>query len=165
MTAARKRRRYERDASNSHKLDLTVCDGPVKRDLLQQTYAVVSTLREYALLSLPSNSRLRRKKISSLGRVNPATELETNISNFLDSTLICDVKSSSKADSTTYTQWLSFSQNGDESHVTISGGISDSKSTQSEVRIYLSSLYHVFFFHVPFPVSHILVPNGTWLIR
>ncbi|TWU77862.1 hypothetical protein ED733_003460 [Metarhizium rileyi] len=132
MAASRKRRRPERDASSSDSHAI-VRHGPVRRDLLQHTYAVVLSLREYALLKLPSSSRLRRKKINSLGKGKSPSELETTISNFLDSTLICDSNAISQTDDTTYTQWLSFSQKGDDSYVTISGSTSESENTQSEL--------------------------------
>lgn len=134
MTSGRKRKRHERDASNSDN-GVVACDGPVRRDLLRHAYATVLTLREYALLKLPSSSRLRRKKISSLGKGNSVSELEAAVSEFLDSTLICDSKAILQTDNASYAQWLSFSQNGDESHVTISGDLPESENTLSEVCI------------------------------
>lgn len=133
MAVGHKRKSRESDASGSNNLAAIVHDGPVKRDLLRQTYSTVFTLREYALLKLPCSSRLRRKKINSLGKINTATELEGTLSTFLDSTLICGSEILPQSDDAAYEQWLSFSQKGDESHVTLSGGIQDSESTQSEV--------------------------------
>lgn len=139
MAVGRKRKRHEHEhehehgASNLDMLDPVGADGLVRRDLLQHAYTTVLTLREYALLKLPSSSRLRRKKINHLGKGNSVTELETTISKFLDSTLICGSDPTLQSNHATYEQWLSFSQKGDESHVTISGGISDSENTQSEV--------------------------------
>ncbi|EXV02575.1 telomerase ribonucleoprotein complex - RNA binding domain protein [Metarhizium robertsii] len=132
MTSGRKRKRHERDASNSDN-GVAACDGPVRRDLLRHAYTTVLTLREYALLKLPTSSRLRRKKISSLGKGTSVSELEAAVSEFLDSTLICDSKAILQTDNASYAQWLSFSQNGDESHVTISGDLPESENTLSEL--------------------------------
>ncbi|KHN99861.1 telomerase reverse transcriptase [Metarhizium album ARSEF 1941] len=134
MTAGRKRRRHERDASSPDD-DVVVRDGLVRRDLLRHAYATVLTLREYALFKLPSSSRLRRKKISSLGQGNCADEheLEAVVAKFLDSTLICSSDTLLQTDNTSYEQWLAFSQKGDDSHITISGGISECEGTQSEL--------------------------------
>lgn len=109
-------------------------DGPVKQDLLGQAYSTVLTLREYALRKLPSSSRLRRKKVGSIGLSGPATELDLGISRFLDSTLVCSCAEVLHHDDSTYEQWLSFSQRGaDDSHVTINGGVVDAQDLQSQV--------------------------------
>lgn len=136
MALGHKRKRYENDASDANKLAAIVHEGPVKRDLLRQTYPSVLTLREYTLLKLPRCSRLRRKKITSLGKASTATKLEGALSTFLDSTLICGPNVVPQSDDAAYEQWLSFSQRGDDSHVTLSGGIQDSETTQSEVCIF-----------------------------
>ncbi|GAB0139569.1 hypothetical protein EsHS_00000218 [Epichloe bromicola] len=109
-----------------------VHEGAVKRHLLTQSYTSVLTLREYALLRLPSGSRLRRKKIKFLGHGDDTTDIEKRISCFLDSTLICSCNTISQDDDATFEQWLSFSQKGDDSHVTLSSGIPDAANTQSE---------------------------------
>ncbi|EFY88706.1 telomerase reverse transcriptase, putative [Metarhizium acridum CQMa 102] len=132
MTCGRKRKRHERDASNSDN-GVAACDGPVRRDLLRHTYATVLTLREYALLKLPNSSRLRRKKISCLGKGDSVSELEAAVSKFLDSTIICDSTAILQTDNASYAQWLSFSQKGDESHVTISGNVPECENTLSEL--------------------------------
>lgn len=135
MTVSHKRKRDDRDALSrkAAKPPGLYRDGPVKRDLLRQVYASVLTLREYALLKLPGSSRLRRKKIGALGQGENVSKLEAGISTFLDSTLVCGSTSTSLVDGTTYEQWLSFSQQGDESHVTLSDGVATSENTQSEV--------------------------------
>jgi hypothetical protein len=159
MAIGHKRKRHEQDTSNADQPETSVCHGSVKRDLLQQSYAVVLTLREYMLLKLPSSSRLRRKKINSLGKSNEVAELEATISNFLDSTLICDSDAVLQTNNAAYAQWLSFSQKGDESHVTISGAISESQNTQSEVGIFSP------FLHCNFESWARLIPNTSlWIL-
>lgn len=113
-------------------------ETPVKRDLLKQCYARVQTLREYLLAKLPGSSRLRRRKIEALGQGTERRELEDNVAHHLDTTLVCipkepPVQKDSGAGDIRWQQWLSFSQKGDESYVTLSGGSSASFFSQSEV--------------------------------
>lgn len=128
------------------KFDTTVASGnqtfasskqytPVKKDLLQQHYPLVYTLREHVLSSLPDTSRVRRKKIAALGSSIDASAVEMQLARVLDTTLVGTSPSASKSESggATWQQWLSFSQKGDESYVTISNGIASSIANQSEV--------------------------------
>ena len=96
---------------------------PVRRDLLEQCYAQVNSLRDYLLGKLPSSSRLRRKKIAAIGNGCECPDFEVKMANLLDSTLVCSTELPNAEDrSLRWQQWLSFSQQGnDESYVTISG--------------------------------------------
>lgn len=132
MVGCLKRKRSDPE-THSRPGKTKVHEGAVKRHLLTQSYTSVLTLREYALLRLPSGSRLRRKKIKFLGHGDDTTDIEKRISSFLDSTLICSCNAISQDDDATFEQWLSFSQKGDDSHVTLSSGIPDAANTQSEV--------------------------------
>ncbi|KAG6228390.1 hypothetical protein E4U26_001037 [Claviceps purpurea] len=137
MVNCRKRKRD--DAESCKAGTETVHRSAVKRHLLTEAYATVLTLREYALHKLPSSSRLRRKKLKLLGRGENATNAERKISYFLDSTLICSCNAVTvcQGKDATLEQWLSFSQNGDDSRVTISGGTPTAEHTQAELLLLL----------------------------
>lgn len=111
-------------------------DTPVRRDLLEQCYPHVQTLRQYLLAKLPGSSRLRRKKIAAFGQ-SDCRELETRLAHLLDTTLVCASKredaGQDEIKETRWKQWLSFSQKGDESYVTLSGGPKGPLFSQSEV--------------------------------
>lgn len=133
MARGVKRKRSDDDASDRQCLGTRRRDSPVNRDLLQQAYRVVQTLRDYVLCKLPSSSRLRRKKIASLGQRQDASEVESSLARVLDTTLVCSSELEPKGDDGVYKQYLSFSQRGDESYVTLSDGTSASADVQSEV--------------------------------
>ncbi|KYK55586.1 telomerase reverse transcriptase [Drechmeria coniospora] len=127
-----KRKRSRRDASGTCHGQSSDFELPVRRDLLSQCYGTVQTLRDYILCKLPRSSRLRRKKISSLRNGN---EFETNIGRFLDTSLvcICDQRQQPEVEVPVYEQFLSFSQRGDESYVTLSDGIPAATGVQAEI--------------------------------
>jgi hypothetical protein len=108
---------------------------PVKKDLLQHHYPFVCTLRQHVLSSLPDTSRVRRKKIAALGSSIDASEVEVQLARILDTALVGTSQSTPRSESeeNTWQQWLSFSQKGDESYVTISNGIASSIANQYEV--------------------------------
>ena len=111
-------------------------DTPVQLNLLRQCYPQVCTLRQYCLSRLPASSRLRRKKIAALGQNSEPRNVEVNLSGLLDTTLVCSAKQEEQQLETSHIrwqQWLSFSQKGDESYVTLAGGPEASVFCQSEV--------------------------------
>ncbi len=117
-------------------------DGPVKHTLLAQYYSSVQTLREYLLAKLPASSRIRRKKIASVGLVSSSagttcTDAEVALGHILDTTLVgCranDEPASDISPALRWEQWIGFSQRGDESYVTLSDGPRGSIYSQSEV--------------------------------
>ena len=121
--------------------------GVVRHALLSQYYPGLQTLRAYILVQLPSSSRLRRKKITSLGKPGDATfmEAEVQLSRLLDSTLVghCGTPRAPAEplqDDGRWEKWLEFSQKGDESYVTLSDGASEAYGLQSEVGYPLSRL-------------------------
>ncbi|KAG5978328.1 hypothetical protein E4U55_006241 [Claviceps digitariae] len=143
MVKCLKRKRDDAETCTSDKA--SAHSSAVKRDLLTEVYTTVLTLREYALLKLPSVSRLRRKKLKSLGRGDSATDIERRISSFLDSTLICSRDAiHQNDDSTTMEQWLSFSQIGDDSGVTLSGGTTNAANMQAEIMLDLLTERSIF---------------------
>jgi len=115
----------------------------VKHDLLAQYYTETVTLRQYFLLRLPKTSRLRRRKISSIGRVGPGadrtpTEEERLLGDYLDSTIVARRYSSGETDEKAdlrWKQWVAFSQKGSESCTTLSDGLKGSIYTQAEVSV------------------------------
>lgn len=108
--------------------------SPVKRDLLERSYPLVQTLRQYLLSKLPASSRLRRKKISALGKAEVCGESEIQVAQVLDTTLVCGKGQplDHAASDMRWQQWVSFSQKGDESYVTISDA-REAESSQSEI--------------------------------
>lgn len=134
MTRGTKRKRRDGDASSHGNLQPPNQASPVRRDLLEQCYSNVATLREHCLSKLPSSSRLRRKKIASLGQHDSNSEIESRLARLLDTALVCSHQPHDAAQDTRWEQWLSFSQKGDESYVTLSDGLSASIYSQSEVR-------------------------------
>jgi len=115
-------------------------DGAVKHTLLSQYYPRLRTLRAYVLEKLPSSSRLRRRKISSVGspRDTTVTDAETQLCRLLDSTLVGSHAEGQPRAGTLevdgrWQKWLDFSQTGDESYVSLSDGVSAAYCSQSEV--------------------------------
>lgn len=135
MPRGKKRKRSTNDASANQSPASSKHYTPVKKDILQQHYPLVCTLREYVLSELPDSSRIRRKKIAALGSGADASEVESQLARVLDTALVGTGPSTPKTDpgASTWEQWVSFSQKGDESYVTISKGIASSFGKQSEV--------------------------------
>ncbi|KAK3383007.1 hypothetical protein B0T24DRAFT_30151 [Lasiosphaeria ovina] len=128
-------------------------DQAVNHVLLSQYYSETETLRAHVLARLPVASRVRRKKISLMGRgpSSPArascTDEELALGNLLDSTIVATRRviepepepepepGAGKPDHR-WEQWVSFSQRGggeDKSYVTLSDGLRGSVFSQSEV--------------------------------
>ncbi|KXH63750.1 telomerase reverse transcriptase [Colletotrichum salicis] len=113
--------------------------GQVRHTLLQQHYDVVQTLREYLLSKLPGSSRLRRKKIASLGKDGaPRARIQDHdivpkLSSLLDTTLVCTQQRPGAQTDSRWEQWMSFSQKADDSVVSLSGGLARAMSSQSEI--------------------------------
>ncbi|OTA01947.1 hypothetical protein A9Z42_0022850 [Trichoderma parareesei] len=135
MSRGKKRKRGVNDASPNQGSASSKRYTPVKKDILQQHYPLVCTLREYVLSELPDTSRIRRKKIAALGSGPDVNEAETQLARVLDTALVGTGPSIPKSDpgASTWEQWVSFSQKGDESYVTISKGIASSFGKQSEI--------------------------------
>jgi len=127
-------------------------NNPAQHALLTRYYFNIRTLREYVLGKLPSSSRIRRKKIESVG-VNLSrssekaapTEGELALGRYLDTTLVgCRDEPKSalgKTPDLRWEQWLGFSQKGDESYVTLSDGLTGSIYSQSEVGLQRMTAY------------------------
>ena len=116
-------------------------DAIIKHALLTHYYLETQTLRQYALLELPPSSRIRRRKIASvgLGHLSPEkspTEDELALGELLDTTIVARRQQAEddRDDDHRWQQWVGFSQKGDESNVTLSDGLKGSIYSQSEVR-------------------------------
>ncbi|KAF4468417.1 telomerase reverse transcriptase, partial [Fusarium albosuccineum] len=133
MVVGQKRNVEPNDASNSKKQKISSSETPVRRDLLERCYARVITLREYVLANLPRGSRLRRKKVASIGHGGNSGEVEKRLSQLLDTSLVCCQEQPQDSDDTRWEQWLVFSQKEDESYVTLSDGVAGSIYSQSEI--------------------------------
>ncbi|KUJ22915.1 uncharacterized protein LY89DRAFT_313971 [Mollisia scopiformis] len=90
-------------------------DPIVKHALLHQYYPEVTSLREYLLARLPLASKIRRRKILSLGRKPEDKETDQNISRFLDRTLVGVYQNGDFSQDERWRQWTTFSQKPDES--------------------------------------------------
>ena len=95
----------------------------VKQALLNQYYQRVHSLREYLLSRLPTSSKIRRKKIISLGRKVADKEKDQKLAQFLDQTLVGVSKETGHSEEERQQQWIAFSQNADDSHLANLSGV------------------------------------------
>lgn len=116
------------------------CDT-VRHTLLSRLYPHLSILREYVLTKLPPSSRLRRKKIASVGRQDarpehnrPCSDIEVAVGHLLDTTLVGFYDTPPAKSDNRWEQWATFSQRGDESYVTLADGSAGAFFSQREVR-------------------------------
>ncbi|KAL8361655.1 hypothetical protein RB601_007468 [Gaeumannomyces tritici] len=141
----KKRRRKQaqkqkhKHAQHAHE-DAAAMLTPPTHAVLSQYYVRLQTLRDHMLESLPSSSKLRRRKIASLGKLaddgdgRQPSDLEMHVSHLLDSTIVASSRDSkpARADSR-WNQWLNFSQRGDESYVSLSDGATKTLFCQHEI--------------------------------
>lgn len=96
-------------------------------------------------MKLPGTSRLRRKKIASIGVSSSedakVPDIERGLGLLLDTALVgCKglpdrPERVAHATDTRRQQWTNFTQKGDESHVTLSDGLAGAVFSQNEVCI------------------------------
>ncbi|KAI7921925.1 telomerase reverse transcriptase [Pyricularia oryzae] len=107
--------------------------------VLSQYFPCLKTLREHLLSSLPSTSRIRRRKIAAVGdRVDDKDgaankTLEAALAHLLDSTIVAASEERAALSDGRWEQWANFSQRGDESYVTLSDGVTKALFCQSEI--------------------------------
>lgn len=121
-------------------------DPPVKQALLAKYYPNVLCLRDYLLSKLPVNSKVRKKKLLSVGRKTSANtegqdddedEHENHVlGDFLDGTLIGVSSHNGLSQENRLKEWNSFSQQGDISVSTIANSSGTDIYSQSEVGVY-----------------------------
>ncbi|PBP24578.1 Telomerase reverse transcriptase [Diplocarpon rosae] len=111
----------------------------VKQALLAKYYPQVMTLREYLISKLPSTSKIRRKKIRSVGRRPEDKESEQQLSRFLDQTLIGVSTFKEASQDERWKHWATFSQRSDDSTslVNLSGVGSFSQNELVDFAIWL----------------------------
>ncbi|QSZ30101.1 hypothetical protein DSL72_004621 [Monilinia vaccinii-corymbosi] len=118
-------------------------DPPVKQVLLAKYYPRVLCLRDYLLSKLPVSSKVRKKKLLSVGRKTSATTEDQGgdgdggedrlLGDFLDSTLIGASSNNGLSQEDRLKEWNSFSQRGDLSVSTIANSIGADLYSQSEI--------------------------------
>lgn len=117
----------------------------IKHAVISQYFGHVLSLRDYVLMKLPGTSRLRRKKIASVGISSSedanVPDIERGLGLLLDTALVgCKglpdrPERVAHATDNRRQQWTNFTQKGDESHVTLSDGLAGAVFSQSEVCI------------------------------
>jgi telomerase reverse transcriptase len=112
-------------------------DPVVKQALLAQYYPQVFTLREFLLSKLPASSKVRWKKILSVGRKLGVGDSRNNeqLGEVLDSTLVGLLKYDKVSTDERIQQWASFSQRADTSNSTFANVSGVSVYSQSEVGV------------------------------
>jgi telomerase reverse transcriptase len=119
MAGKRKRSRPSHRAEGDQKRQKTSepansKDSVVKEALLAQFYPQVLSLRQFLISKLPPTSKVRRKKIFSVGK-KPDSEADQKLSKFLDQTLIGVSKHKGVSQEERWQQWTTFSQKADDS--------------------------------------------------
>ncbi|KFZ12762.1 hypothetical protein V501_04058 [Pseudogymnoascus sp. VKM F-4519 (FW-2642)] len=111
----------------------------VQQSLLSRFYPEVLTLREYLLVKLPSNSRIRRKKVLTAGRRDrdqhdreTAIDDADSLGPFLDSTLVGIPHHNPQSEQRT-TRWNSFTNQADLSGLDATVTSIDLGHSQSEI--------------------------------
>lgn len=125
----------------------------VKHALLAQYYPTILTLRQYVLASLPASSRIRRKKISAVGRTDQAAaedahpgvqgsakgldHTRTSLARLLDTTIVTThvyptAVREPQPDGRSQRR-MEYSQKGDNSYMTLSESVASTVPCQAEV--------------------------------
>ena len=130
----------EKQQQQQQPLTSTTRSLTVKQDLLERCFPWVETLRAYLLTRLPSSSRLRRKKLVSVGKNPEANAVEQLLSHVLDTTLVACAENGQDNDGPvidhdreTLRQTFSQTKQADESYVTVSSAAEGVFSPQAEV--------------------------------
>ena len=125
-------------------------DPAVKQAVLSQYYPQVVSLREYLISKLPASSKIRRKKILSVGRRPQSqsgdAESDRKLSEFLDQTLIGVPKDIDVSQDERWRQRTTFSQTADDSVSTLANPSGTGVFSQTEVSrtfIYLSDVFFI----------------------
>ena len=138
MAGKRKRRPHSRQNEGDRKRQrIPTSSGSkhptIKQAVLAQYYPHVLPLREYLLSKLPSTSKVRRKKIKSIG-LNHVGD-DHAFAEFLDGTLIGVSKYQDVSQDERMKQWISFSQRATLSTSTVIHTGNTEIYSQSEVSV------------------------------
>ncbi|TAQ91363.1 hypothetical protein B7494_g281 [Chlorociboria aeruginascens] len=136
MTGKRKRKRPGRAVEGDvkrQKISASAIKEPVvKQELLARYYSQVFSLRQYLLSKLPSESKVRRKKITSVGRKH-SDGRDGVLAEFLDKTLIGLLPSEETLHEERWKRWNVFTQRGDTSTSTVANPSGVGIYSQSEI--------------------------------
>jgi len=119
-------------------------DAVVKQALLAQFYSQVLSLREFLISKLPPSSKIRRKKILSVGK-KPDSNTDQKLSKFLDQTLVGVSKHKGVSQEERWQQWTTFSQKADDS-ISFANATGVGIFSQSEVRTFTLLFIFMFIF-------------------
>ncbi|KAG9231545.1 hypothetical protein BJ875DRAFT_115307 [Amylocarpus encephaloides] len=109
-------------------------DSVIKQALLAQFYPQVFTLREYLLSKLPTPSKIRRKKILSVGVCGTSGAIENEeLAAYLDRTLVGVSRGGEGIPGDRWRHWNTFSQKADESMSTLINLNAVGRYSQSEI--------------------------------
>jgi telomerase reverse transcriptase len=110
----------------------------VKTAVLAQYYPRVVSLREYLLSKLPSTSKIRRKKIQTVGRNigGESCERYQVLAEVLDTTLVGVLRDGESSREERWQQWTSFSQKADISVSTLANTTGIGLFSQPDVSRY-----------------------------
>lgn len=138
MAGKRKRNRAGRDGQGENKRQRTTGffnskDPVVKSAVLAQYYPKVLSLREYLVSKLPSSSKIRRRKILSVGQNPQANEEDNGMARFLDQTIVGVSKHKEFSQDERMEQWTSFSQRVDISDSNIGNTSGVGRFSQLEI--------------------------------
>jgi telomerase reverse transcriptase len=138
MAGKRKRNRPGREIQGENKRqrisgNFNSKDPVIKTAVLAQYYPKVLSLREYLLSKLPTTSKIRRKKILSVGKKPQSSEGEHTLNILLDQTLVGVSKHKEVSQEERLQQWASFSQRADTSDSNIGNTTAIGRFSQLEV--------------------------------
>lgn len=144
MAGKRKRSHPASESSKAQKrpkiADASHGKTPNVKHMLVQYYPSVLSLRDYLLLKLPPASKVRRKKIASVGRLldRASSTHDSVLANFLDIVLVGVSKCAEIPQEQRLKDWTAFSQRGDISVSTFANSSSAGGFSLSEVGLAIS---------------------------
>lgn len=140
MAGKRKRKRPGQVEGDQKRQKVSSNSGLVVKDsLLAKFYPQVLSLREYLLSKLPKTSKVRRKKIISVGKKIDGKKTEQELAKFLDQTLVGVSKFKDLSQDERWKQWTTFSQRPDDS---VSFANLSGVGTYSQTEVCLLSIAH-----------------------
>ncbi|KAL2072875.1 hypothetical protein VTL71DRAFT_12218 [Oculimacula yallundae] len=134
MPGKRKRKRSAK-GEGDQKRQKTSSNSPlaVKESLLARYYPQVLSLKEYLLSKLPKTSKIRRKKINSVGKKPDDKKSEQNLARFLDETLVGVSKFNEVSQEERWKQWSTFSQRSADDSVSFANLSGVGTFSQAEI--------------------------------
>ncbi|XMA14564.1 hypothetical protein WAI453_007355 [Rhynchosporium graminicola] len=116
MPAKRKRKRSSQVSGDQKRQKTSSNSATIVRDsLLARYYPQILSLKDYLLSKLPKSSKIRRKKIASVGKKPGDKKTDQELAQFLDETLVGVSKFKEVTHEERWKQWTTFSQRPDDS--------------------------------------------------